>query len=277
MPYPIPSKCEIYIELKEKSPNDEMKTFESYTEFYGLSFLLSGDRKFITPTMIAPIQTKDVGFITKHLPYRAATLSNAPYRRYLIKFKESAITDTLKRLKLNSIDELLPCPVYHFTPEHQEILENLFEKMYLEYEKKEAYYETILVQGLNELLLLIARNRLTNVPSDLMVKDVSRDILEAVYYIETNWNQTITLKNVSAYFGFSESHFSRRFKKETGITFSSYLQSIRLTHAAHLLSHSDKTLEEIAELTHFCDPSYLCHLFREKYGQSPKEYRTKKR
>ena len=273
MPYPIPNGEEIYVELKEKSSSYEMKAFETYTDFYGISLIVTGDRKFITPTMVAQINTGDIGFTTKHLSHRATFLSDVPYSRYLVKFKETAILHMLREVNLTCIDELLPYPVYHFNETDKKYLKDLLSQMLLEYTQKKKYYQPMLIQLLNQLILFVARNHIEKYPTDLILSNVSDIILDVIYYIDTHYDKNLSLKKVSKTFGFSESHFSRLFKKEMGITYSAYFQSVKLSHAEQLLSNSQKTVEEIADITGFADSSYLCHVFKEKYGLTPNAYR----
>jgi AraC-like DNA-binding protein len=275
MPYPIPSGEEIYVELKERSSFYEMKTFETYTDFYGISLIVTGDRKFITPTMIAQINAGDIGFTTKHLSHRATFLSDVPYSRYLVKFKETAISHMLQEVHLNCIDELLPYPVYHFNETDKKYLKDLLAQMLLEYTQKKKYYQPMLIQLLNQLILFVARNHIEKYPTDMILSNVSDIILDAIYYIDTHYDKNISLKEVSKTLGISESHFSRLFKKETGITYSAYFQSVKLSHAEQLLINSKKTVEEIAYITGFADSSYLCHVFKEKYGLTPNAYRKR--
>lgn len=275
MPYPIPEGEDIYVELKEKHFSYEMKTFESYTDFYGISFIVTGSRKFITPSMIAQIHSGDVGFTTKYTPHRAAALSDAPYCRYLVKFKDNAVSHLLQEMRLSCLDELLPYPVYHLKEADQAYIQGLFAQMLSEYTRKEKYYQPMLSQLLHQIILYTARSCLKEYPADLMLHQVSDVILDAIYYIDTHYDQNLSLKKVSSQFGFSESHFSRLFKKETGITYSAYFQSVKLSRAAELLLHSKKTIEEIAEITGFSDASYLCHVFKEKYGKNPNKYRKR--
>lgn len=98
MPYPMPKNVNIYVELKSFQPKHEMSAPEVYTDFYGISFIMQGDRKLITPNMISILNSGDVGFTTKYMYHRATYLTMTPYSRYLIKFTAKAIEKLLDRL-----------------------------------------------------------------------------------------------------------------------------------------------------------------------------------
>jgi AraC-like DNA-binding protein len=64
-------------------------------------------------------------------------------------------------------------------------------------------------------------------------------------------------------------------KSELGMTFTSYLNKLRLTEAARLLAEkSDTTVSEIALSVGYANVSYFNRLFKEEYGCTPKAIRT---
>lgn len=91
-------------------------------------------------------------------------------------------------------------------------------------------------------------------------------------YIERNY-KTITLQELTEVFHFQEDYFNRLIKKKTGLTYSAYVQQIRLGKAEHLLQTTDKTVEEIAEIVGYHNRGFFYKLFREKYGLAPAEFR----
>jgi AraC-like DNA-binding protein len=64
-------------------------------------------------------------------------------------------------------------------------------------------------------------------------------------------------------------------KSELGMTFTSYLNKLRLTEAARLLTEkSETTIAEIAYSVGYANVSYFNKLFKEEYGCTPKAFRT---
>jgi len=64
-------------------------------------------------------------------------------------------------------------------------------------------------------------------------------------------------------------------KAELGFTFSGYLNKLRLTEAARLLSEKGKaTVGEIAYSVGYSNVSYFNKLFKEEYGCTPKSFRS---
>lgn len=273
MPYPIPANRNIHVELRSFKPEYEMPAPEVYTDFYGIGFIIQGDRKSITPNMISILKEGDVGFTTKHRYHRTTYLTQTPYSRYLIKFTDKMTDNLLNRLHLNSIDELLPYPVYHFNPETRIRIRTLFSDMLTEYNNYDKYSELYLEGMLYQLLLIIAREHLVNSPGDIIINSTNPRILDAICYIDSHFSENPDINEVASYINFSASHFSRLFKENTGVTFSAYLASVKLQHAMSLLVHTEHSIEEIADLCGFPDSSYLCHIFKKNHNISPAGYR----
>ncbi|MBE6564953.1 MAG: helix-turn-helix domain-containing protein [Ruminococcaceae bacterium] len=67
---------------------------------------------------------------------------------------------------------------------------------------------------------------------------------------------------------------SRLLKKQTGANFKELLQERKLQQAAYLLSQTTLSAEAILDAIGYDNSSYFYRRFKEKYGCSPKEYRT---
>lgn len=273
MPYPMPKNVNIYVELKSFQPKHEMSAPEVYTDFYRISFIMQGDRKLITPNMISILNSGDVGFTTKYMYHRATYLTMTPYSRYLIKFTAKAIEKLLDRLHIKNINDILKYPVYHFTPEMRDKIQKLFSDMLEEFNRHDKYSEILLEDMLCQLILTVDREHISKQSTDIVIYNADKKILDAIYYIDLHFSENPCIEETSAYVGFSVSHFSRLFKQNTGITYAAYLCMVKLQHSMTLLVHSNRTIEDIAITCGFSDASYLCHIFKQKYGISPSNYR----
>ena len=75
-------------------------------------------------------------------------------------------------------------------------------------------------------------------------------IEKAVAYIKENFASDITLSSMAKRFCISPEHFSRMFKKETGLGFSKYLNSLRLQYAEQLLKSTK--LHNVTQVAEIC-------------------------
>lgn len=99
------------------------------------------------------------------------------------------------------------------------------------------------------------------------------------HFIEENYAQNLTLKNICQYAGVSKSTLLRTFTKEKGITPYRYLETVRVNQAKKMLEQGITTAEAALQ-TGFSDQSHFTKYFQRFTGITPGAYRkifTKKR
>jgi AraC-like DNA-binding protein len=95
-------------------------------------------------------------------------------------------------------------------------------------------------------------------------------------FIATNYtNPELDLESVVAGTGANRNKVNDLLKSELGMTFTGYLNKLRLTEAARLLTEkSAATVAEVAYSVGYANVSYFNKLFKEEYGCTPKAFRT---
>ncbi len=96
--------------------------------------------------------------------------------------------------------------------------------------------------------------------------------LDLIYY---DYRRALTVEDAAEITGYSKSNFCRIFKKITGKTFHTVLNSQRIEVSARLLSETNLSVSEIAELVGLCDAKKLCRVFKEIKGETPGGYRKR--
>lgn len=94
-------------------------------------------------------------------------------------------------------------------------------------------------------------------------------------YIKTNYQNNISLEEVSDYFGLTPQYFSKYFKDIFHISFLKYLNEIRFERACEDLVNTDHTIIKIALDNGFPNVSSFTKAFINKYNQKPSDYRLK--
>lgn len=98
-------------------------------------------------------------------------------------------------------------------------------------------------------------------------------IRQSIYYIHQHYTENISLEDVSENVHLSPSYFSSLFKEKTSISFTSYVNQLKIERAKKLLKKTDMTLVDIAMSLGFCSQSYFSSVFKKHVGMSPKQYR----
>lgn len=98
----------------------------------------------------------------------------------------------------------------------------------------------------------------------------------AIQYINDNYYKDISMKDISAFAGVSESTLFKRFKKEFHTTPILYINSIRINIAKrYLLNEPNLTIEEISKNVGFASRCYFTKCFKENVGATPTQYRKR--
>ncbi len=98
-------------------------------------------------------------------------------------------------------------------------------------------------------------------------------IAKALRYIHANYSGHLTLEGAAHSAELSPNYFSNLFNARMGISFSSYVNKVRIEHAQSLLLDTSLPIIEIAALVGFEEQSYFSKVFKENTGQSPGKYR----
>ena len=98
-------------------------------------------------------------------------------------------------------------------------------------------------------------------------------VLDVKEWIDGHYAENITLDMLAEKFFINKYYLSKMFKNQFGQTVSSYIQTVRITHAKQLLRFSDLTLEEIGEAVGITPARYLSEVFKSLEGVSPSVYR----
>ena len=97
--------------------------------------------------------------------------------------------------------------------------------------------------------------------------------LKIMKYINTYYNENISLKDIAEVVNMNPNYISQVFKKSTGTTFSRYLTDLRINHAKKLLETTNTSINDISLQTGFNDYFYFLKTFKKYTGKTPSEYR----
>ncbi len=93
-------------------------------------------------------------------------------------------------------------------------------------------------------------------------------------FVNERFHDTIDQQEVAALVGMSASTFSRYFRKRTSMSFSRFVNEVRISHACKRLVETDDTVLAISQDCGFGNLSNFNRRFRDLRGLSPREFRN---
>lgn len=106
------------------------------------------------------------------------------------------------------------------------------------------------------------------------MKNYSSLIQKIMILVENDLTGDLSLQTVAKRNNVSAGYLSGLFKKETGDTFTKYVNNRRIALAKHLLKTSNLQVQTIAQHCGILDFHYFCRVFKNSVGKTPTEYRS---
>lgn len=94
-------------------------------------------------------------------------------------------------------------------------------------------------------------------------------------YIRMHLQEELKLEALAARAAISSDYLSRLFKKETGVGINDFILEERMHLAAELLKTDELAISRVAYECGYDNYSYFTKVFKKKYGETPREYRSR--
>lgn len=248
-------------------------------DFVEINFVVEGKGYHYIEDEVIPVQKGDVFLLpvgTSHV-FRPSSpdlhghfvIYNCLFRSDLPVQWQSVLSLPGEMLDLLTGRSASGKPWHQFKDRNGE-LERIFELMYQEYVRRAQGYRVFLYTLLIQLVTLLYRYpHFPHAPSIFPSK-----LEQAFLYIETHYQERITLQQLASAANLSKSQFQRLFKQAFGRTFMAYLHRLRIEHSCRLLRTTALDVQHIANLVGYEDMKFFHALFKRKTGTTPQRYRA---
>ena len=163
-------------------------------------------------------------------------------------------------------------------PAIHEQLKNLMLDICREYFSDSILIGASIYSKLIEMLVLIGRECTANGDAFDVTRSKQKEYTEKFItvcnHIHEHCTEDLSLDDVAALAGFSKYHFTRLFKRFTGVSFYKYLNKKRIEHAEKLLVDPELSITEVALQSGFSSLSAFIRMFKLIKDCTPTEFRN---
>ncbi|MCW7539720.1 AraC family transcriptional regulator [Aquabacterium sp. A7-Y] len=149
---------------------------------------------------------------------------------------------------------------------------------------QQSYYAIRQQRGLRRLCLFLdllerlaacrETRQLSSARPEPVHEDAQADpMLQALDFIQENYLLDLSLPAVAARVDMTPSRFSRHFQRATGLSFSDYLNGLRVQRACHLLMTTAAPVGDVCYDAGFNNVANFNRRFRAAKGMTPKQFR----
>ncbi len=233
---------------------------------YEVYYLVSGKTKYFIGSEIFLLIPGDFVFIPKGEFHRTDSNGIESLERILINFDDSFIDPDY----IGYLVELLSLKHIRIHESKLHVFHSIFKKMEDEEKTELAGCNEMKKLYLEQMLIMISRYKRNSVKQEL--KGSYKIIQDAAMYIKENFSQNIDLDFLAQKYAMSSGHFSKLFKRVTGVKLTEYITVSRIMAAQEMLSSENKNITEVAIACGFNDSNYFTRVFKRETGMTPKKY-----
>jgi AraC-like DNA-binding protein len=255
--------------------NMEMQ-FQHFHAYYEIYVLLDDHAAHLIEGEYFKLQRNDIVFLKPSVLHMTKYPEDEdPKSRLIIAFKFPSEVVGLERdiQKLLSLFDV-PVPIFRFSGKVLDTLTEILNEIFILGSEARSGSSLLIHCKFMEFLWTIYTNRQLNAFKKQEITDsVTQKIYEITSYMHTHFDQDLSLSQIAERFYISSFYLSHQFKRITGITYTEYLQMIRVRNTQQLLLYTNEKIKNISERCGFSSFSQFNRVFNHYCGMSPSSFR----
>jgi AraC-like DNA-binding protein/mannose-6-phosphate isomerase-like protein (cupin superfamily) len=262
-------------ENSEKYPDAKLHWHDEYEIMYGIK----GSVELRVGDSVFTMDKGDIAFIPCGIPHSLNSFGNQFLYQAIVFDPDMLGSSFVDSVKIDYIDPIKEkrinfIPVIKGNNDWEKKIIADTENMLSYYEKKPFGYELGIKGALCDIFFeLLSNHPLVQQPNRKKKQDLER-LKNTIFYIQNNYAQKMTVKELAAQCFMSEYYFCRYFKKHTGMSPIDYLNYYRIQEAKRLLKETAKPISNIAFDVGFNDSSYFAKIFMKYQKCTPSQFRV---
>lgn len=253
---------ELYVEYDKKYLGTHFPVFHCHN-VYEIYLLEQGVRNIVIEDMIYQTSDGDAAMIYPNRLHRS--FGDTPYSGICINFNDRYLD---KYFSAKAKHALLSCfqqPIIRLSAEELEELKKIITKI-----KTQQTNHFVLLAYIFDLLLTAALT--SRAEQNTMPISSVNPIIE---YIGNHFKEIRGLDDIADALHMNKNYLCGLFKRNTGMTISLFMNTLRVQYACTLLAESNDTIDAIGRSCGFQSTSYFCRIFKRLLDYTPSEFRKR--
>ena len=185
---------------------------------------------------------------------------------------DDILSDFFKRVFYHTTE----IPYLMFHTGINKTLPNYVSQAYREYQKNKRFKKQMINSILSEFFIVLFREHEQNISlPPIHMNRSDENLMFILRYMQSNF-ATVSLKEMSKFFNYSERQLQRLILNATGMTFRENIQKQKITKATELLLHSTLPISQICEQLGFKSSNNFRKIFFHYYQMTPSDFRKNK-
>ncbi|MBQ7915175.1 MAG: helix-turn-helix domain-containing protein [Firmicutes bacterium] len=254
-------------------PNEPI---EHYHPAYELVFFQTAHINIFVKNKTLPIRDGDCLFINEFELHKVLYTPNTQYTRYVINFKKEYLQELLHLLQADDLLSLVESSGYahlHCKLKQRADMEQYFRQLYDKHQHLQTAMDAASVKNTLIALLIHFYELYRQAAPTLPLNKTDRQVQAIIEYIDTNYNEAITLDLLQEKTFISKYHIAHLFRHLTGFSVIEYTQYRRIIEAQKLLRDTSQTVTEICYACGFNSIQHFCRVFKKFSHTTPAKYR----
>ena len=228
-----------------------------------LFYIIGGKGQFLIQDQLYPVNVNNLVIINPNVSHTEDSINAQPLEYIVL-----GIDGIELATSANSNGQF--CILNHIeSAEISSCLRNILREM----EWKNTGYKDICQAYMEILIIRLMRSTSLAVQTEPAGTSGNRQCASVRRYMDLHFKEPLTLEQLAEEAHMNKYYLSHAFKREYGVSPINYLISRRINESKYLLTETDLSMSQIAQLLGFSSLSYFSQTFRKTQGISPMEFR----
>ena len=238
-------------------------------------FLISGQRYYFIENGTHLVMPGNLVIIREGIAHKVFSAGFGYFERYIFYVNRAFVEDNFEEPDAEKLYSIFDADKFVYRLQAPAGIESIFHRMNAEsLGAPESGQKRELLKSLAVKLLTQIRDMSESQAHEQTDTNyVNKNILQIAGYINKHFRDKINLDFLADKFHLSKYYLCKLFKNSFGLTFSDFLNHVRIMEAKKMLETTGLSVSEIAKRTGYSDIAYFSRVFKKVMGISALKYR----